>query len=193
MPRANRPIARLFIAAYPPHDAAWAMLAALSSLRDTGNEDNPPWRPTPIDMVHMTVLFLGPVPKGEIDAANESVARATSGLPALHLTPRQLITLPPERPPRVLAIETDNPAPLPELRSRLVRRLANQPRRRPSDRFVPHFTLARFTSQSKFRPLNLQVDLPPFRIDQIHLVRSVLRPDGAVHTTIASHPLAAED
>ena len=182
MPRGSSQL-RLFIAAYPPAEAVARMMAPLRAI------SLPKHRETPLEQVHLTILFIGPRPAKELDQITESVERAASGLDAFDLTPQSLTTLPKRGDARLIALETDAPATLIEIHRRLVTRLANDPRRHPSDRFLPHFTLLRFKPPVRFRLGEIEADAPPFRIDRICLMRSILRAEGAEHATVAEVPL----
>lgn len=182
---------RLFVAAYPPAAIARDMLAALAPL------DLPSGRDTPPEQLHLTLAFIGDTPVSELESVIESVRRSCSGLGRFTLTPRRLVTLPHRPPPRLVALETDAPATLLELVRRLTLRLARNPRQRPTDRFLPHFTLRRFDhapDRSRWdappAPLDLPAATPQFLIDRVHLMRSVLKPTGAEHREAAVFELA---
>jgi 2'-5' RNA ligase len=174
---------RLFVAAYPPVATARAALAAIGRL------DLAPHRPTPLEQIHLTLCFIGDIPARDLDAVRESVERSAAGLPAFTLTPRRLITLPHRGRPRLVALETDTQPTLLELVRRLAKRLARRVREEPTDRFLPHLTLCRFTHSADPRPLDEPVDLPAFTIERIALMRSVLLPAGAEHRTVMQTPL----
>jgi RNA 2',3'-cyclic 3'-phosphodiesterase len=168
---------RLFVAAYPPAESAIAV-AMINALQPLAL---PPHRPTPVEQVHLTVQFIGDTPSKNLDATIESVQRAASGLSAFQLTPRMLLTLPERGPARLVALETDLPAPLLELHRRLVTRLARSARDRHADRFRPHFTLCRFQSPVPGLRIEQAADISPFAIDRIVLMRSALSATGAQH------------
>lgn len=174
---------RLFVAAYPPPETASAALAALGRLGLA------PHRPTPAEQVHMTLCFIGDTPARDLDDVRESVERSAAGLPAFTLSPRRLITLPQRGRPRLVALETDTDPTLLELVRRLAKRLAKRVREKPADRFLPHMTLCRFAHTADPRRLESPIDLPPFAIDRIVLVRSVLLPAGAEHRPVTEAPL----
>jgi 2'-5' RNA ligase len=90
-----------------------------------------------------------------------------------------------------VALETDAPPVLLELHRRLASRLARSPRARPGDRFLPHLTLCRFGNAARAERIADPVDLAPFPIDRVSLMRSVLWRAGATHTVAASFPLDA--
>ncbi len=147
----------------------------------------PDHRRVPRDQIHLTLQFIGQRDDRELRAIVTSMERSAAGLGRIDLTPIRLIGLP-ERGSRVAAIETDAPPELVELHRRLAHRLARSTRRNASDRFLPHITLARLKSPQTIDPV--EVELPPFAIREIALVRSVLKPDGAEHTLAATVPLA---
>lgn len=175
---------RLFVAIYPPEDTARAMLRAMRKL------DPPAHRPTRLDQVHLTLQFIGDTPSRDLDAVSESVERSGAGIAPFMLTPWRLLSLPPRGRPRLIACETDAPAPLLELQRRLVTRLARKPRPNPGDRFVPHLTLCRFTRSARPHDVDHPVAIEPFPIDRVLLVRSILRPEGAEHAPVHEVSLA---
>lgn len=177
---------RLFVAVYPDADLAQRCAAAAQSLT------LPDHRPTPHEQIHLTLLFVGDVDARHLDEITESVHRSAAGLPAFTLTPQRLITLPERGPARLVALETDAPAPMLEFRSRLVRRLAHRTRARSNDRFRPHFTLARFNSPTAGVRVNEPIDLPPMSIAEVHLMASTLHPSGAVHRSLERIQFAAQ-
>ncbi|HZW08489.1 MAG TPA: RNA 2',3'-cyclic phosphodiesterase [Phycisphaerales bacterium] len=174
---------RLFVAAYPPAEHAEAMLAALRRLPLSRH------REVAAAHVHMTLQFIGERSARELDGVLESVERSCSGIGAFSLMPRELITLPERGAPRLVAAETDAPAGLLEVHSRLAHRLAREPRRNASDRFRPHLTLCRFARDERPPRVSAPLDLPPFAVDRVRLMRSILKADGAEHAEVAAFPL----
>ena len=116
----------------------------------------------------------------------ESVRRAAGGLSATELRPQRLIGLPRRGPTRLIAAETDAPPVLLELQRRLATRLAREVRRRPGDRFLPHLTLCRFRAPTRHPTIEVPLDLPPFPVAEVRLMRSTLHPDGARHHEVST-------
>ncbi len=179
---------RLFVAAYPPADLADDLARRVAAMID--RLGLPGSRPTPVEQIHLTVQFIGPTPKRRLAEALDSVRRATRGIRPFELEPAGLIRLPENGPAKLIALETDAPSSLLELHDRLARRFARRPRKRPSDRFLPHLTICRFTppvaeidSAALAEALR---DTPAFRVDRIDLMQSTLRPDGAEHRLVQS-------
>ncbi len=171
---------RLFIAAYPPIEKSNKLLCGLSILQ------LPEYRAVKAEQIHLTLQFIGDVPTKILDETIESVERSAAGLRAFDLTVKGLITLPARGPSRLIAAETDCPATLKELRSRLVTRLARSPRQKASDRFLPHLTLCRFRNPDKDVSMNSPLDVPAFAVEQIALMRSTLSNEGAKHHEVAA-------
>jgi 2'-5' RNA ligase len=174
---------RLFVAIYPPVEIARALLAALGRL------ELPDHRLVPVEQVHMTLQFIGDTPAPELDRTTETVRRSTGGVKGFDLEPRLLIKLPQRGPARLIAAEADGPAELMEIQRRLVTRLARSARRNPSNRFRPHLTLCRFRSPTAMARIDEPLDVEPFAVREIRLMRSTLRPQGAQHDEVASFPL----
>jgi 2'-5' RNA ligase len=172
-------VLRLFASIEPPHEAACAMLKALRALPAL-----PDLRETPPHQVHLTAQFIGDTRAADLDDVIESVNRSCAGLNAFDLAPRRLISLPHAPVARLIACETDAPPALLELHRRLAHRLAHNARERSGDRFLPHFTLARFRRPTHLEPIEADVSIPPFPVASVRLMRSILKPMGAEHVAI---------
>jgi 2'-5' RNA ligase len=181
------PSLRLFVAIYPPPERQREYLGAARALRPPPAPDH---RETPPEQVHLTLQFVGHVPERELPGILESVERSASGVPAFSMAPTRLISLPERGTPRLLAMEFDAPGPLLEVRRRLVKRLAREPRRENPERFLPHMTVLRYSGYTRARRIEEAVAVPAFEVREIVLVRSVLRPGGAVHSEVGRARLA---
>jgi 2'-5' RNA ligase len=170
----HQPSLRLFVALYPPAETVSSLLWALDNL-NLGSRGR-----VPDDQVHMTVQFIGDTPECGLAEVQESIERSASGISAFDLRSIRLMTLPEGPRPRLVAAETDAPAPLLELHRRLAQRLARNVRER--DRFRPHVTLQRFKSSAP--PVSLALESAAFGVTHILLMRSVLKPAGAEHAEV---------
>ncbi|MCL4742156.1 MAG: RNA 2',3'-cyclic phosphodiesterase [Phycisphaerales bacterium] len=169
---------RLFVAVYPPAETVRALRRAVNRLTLGVGRD------TPAEQVHLTLLFIGDRTPGELPAIAESVERSCAGFSAFPLTPRRLITLPERGPARLIAAETDAPAPLVEIQRRLAARLARNAR--DARRFRPHLTLVRFRPGDRPARVDEPVECEPFLVDRVALTRSVLTASGAEHRQVAA-------
>jgi 2'-5' RNA ligase len=173
---------RLFVAVYPPPERAEAMLEAARRIGERGGA--PAWRLTPLAQIHLTLQFIGDRREGELDETLESVRRSGAGIGGFVLTPRRMVTLPERPPTRLIAVETDAPAPLLELQRRLAARLARRARREAGDRFRPHLTVCRFRGDSASFVVDEAVEVGGFEVREIVVVASVLSAGGAEHRAI---------
>ncbi len=168
---------RLFVAVYPPMDAAGRMLARVDGAALPEGA-----RLTPVEQVHCTLVFIGETPVKRMDEVVESVDRAAAGFREFALTPARLVTLPLNKPARLLAMLTDAPAALVEIQKRLAQRLAKEEDRKRA--FLPHFTLARYDIQRAAASVDQELApgaIAPFAVGSVRLMSSHLGPAGVVH------------
>ena len=171
---------RLFVAILPPEPwARWALTFLEGIAPPPGG-----WRTTPTEQVHLTLQFIGDRRGTEMDRTLESVRRAASGIGPLTLQPTRLVALPRPGPARLIALETTAPPPLLELQHRLAARLARRPRSAPGDRFLPHFTLCRFVTESTVALPDLEIPDHSLEVGEIATIESVLHPAGAEHRVL---------
>lgn len=159
---------RVFIAAYPPREVIAHLQALAEALELPSHRLS--------EDVHLTIHFVGPVERRELDEVRETLSKSCAGIRPFDLMALRLIGLP-AHSPRLLAAELSLPPDLAELQRRLCRRLATKPSKKP---YLPHLTLRRWQSG----PLTLAAcDVEPmqFRVTEVYLMRSVLKPDGAEH------------
>jgi|SRR5215208_146391 len=165
---------RLFVALDLPAPAR----AALAAFR--ARADPALWRPVPDEALHVTLVFLGHRPAGDVERLAACV-RACAG-PAADLALGSGLLLPPRRA-RVLCAEVrDGSGALAALQGRLVRALAaadlHEPERRP---YRPHATVARLRAGAR-APRMTPRDGPErvgFEGESVTLYRSRLSPSGA--------------
>jgi 2'-5' RNA ligase len=166
-------VPRLFVAVYPPADVA-DRLAALPRPAESGVRWVPPgqW--------HLTVRFLGGADVDEVSARLDAVAPT---LPAASVTlgprisrlGRDVVCVPAQG---LDAIASGVAAATADL--------GDPPDPRP---FRGHLTLARLRQRAACGLAGAAFDAT-FVARELWLVRSETRPEGAVHTPIASYALA---
>lgn len=173
--------ARVFVALYPPAATTGALLAKLDE------HELPTHRATTHEQLHLTALFIGDVLERDLPRVRESVESAARGVAPFELAPLHLAPLPVDGPARLLAAICDMPSALGELHDRLVHRLATRKRR--TQPFLPHLTLCRFERPVELDLADSLLDVPPFRVETVHLMQSRIGPDGALHRGLARVPL----
>jgi 2'-5' RNA ligase len=168
---------RLFVAAYPPPEIT-AELTATATQHAPANA-----RLTPPDQIHLTLLFLGSVRTSDIDTVAESMDRAASGRGDCTLRITSVASLPESGEPRLLAALADADTNALEVQRRLASRLAILRPKASREKFAPHLTLARFQPATPRLARQLITPLV-WTLRSMRLMRSTLRPGGAVHSLV---------
>jgi RNA 2',3'-cyclic 3'-phosphodiesterase len=177
-----------------------SVLASLAEVIKRLRADLPPasvrWvRP---EAIHLTVRFYGATPPERLSALQASLFKAASGLDAIELELDRLGVFPNAVAPRVIwvglkgmleALETLNS----QLETQ-ARAVGFRAEIRP---FTPHLTLGRVNrlrapDKQKLSQLIKETALNavgPFTLDHVSLIKSELKPTGAVYTRLLSAPL----
>lgn len=185
---------RLFIAAALPRDARERLARLIAELRGAA----PELRWAAPDNIHLTLRFLGDVPRAATPAVEAAMAAAAGGGAPFALRFGGLGTFG-GRHPRVLQVGADAPELL-RLAERLDAALAAgagfEPREGP---FRPHVTLARVPRRAQRgagAPLRAMIaGTPPLGVEcaigRLDLVHSMPAPNGPAYRVIASARLGA--
>ena len=148
---------------------------------------------------HLTLKFLGEIEAAQVPLIEAAMASAADGIGRFSLRLGSLGAFPNPRRPRVLWVAVEGGADsLGRLQSRLEQALAPIGFKPEGRSFHPHLTLARIkrplepgalsTLQSALQVENL-AGTPAFEVENVKLIRSELRPTGAVYTTLHITPL----
>jgi 2'-5' RNA ligase len=182
-------LARAFLAVGPSPPVLDALAARLEPLAAAG----PGLRWAPRGQWHLTLQFLGTV--GDAEALGDAVGSAVAALPPFTSRLAGAGAFPSARRAAVLWVGVDDPAPLATLAGAVQRataELGHQPEERP---YHPHLTVARAARPRSVAPLVEALEAPAigpaWTVDEVALVASDTRPDGAVHTVWARRPLGA--
>ena len=150
--------------------------------------------------IHLTLKFLGEVPAERIQAITQAVERACTGVVPFTITAGGLGCFPNLRRPRVVWVGVDEPTGnLSRLQQAVEAQLEALGYPREGRAFHPHLTLGRVqrrAASSEVRELGEKIaaitlgELGQMRVSEVHVMRSDLRPDGAVYTALAVVPLA---
>lgn len=153
------------------------------------------------DSLHVTLQFLGDVPAEKIASIVEALRHACTGIPAFSFDLVGLGVFPDPRRPRVVWVGVHEPqgvlATLHQRVGQVLSPLGFPPEERA---FTPHLTIGRATrhaSPAHLRVVGEQVTqmdvglIETVPVEHIVLMKSDLRPEGAVYTPQAILPLAA--
>ena len=179
------------------------ILKRLGELRARLQDDVPPGlvRWVKPDGIHLTLKFLGEVPASQVDAISEAMRAACAPHAPFSFAIGGLGCFPNPRRPRVVWVGVDEPSgALASLQGDVVRamkRLDFAPERRA---FSPHLTLGRIKKRSPdaLQALGGYISRSAVRVGRqqvtaVSLIRSDLRPSGAVYTELASALLAEQE
>jgi len=138
--------------------------------------------------IHLTLKFLGEVPRSRVDSIGAGVARAASVTAPFEIEVRGTGCFPSLRSPRVLWVGLGKvPDALGRLQTALESELEREGFPRDPKNFAPHLTIGRLRSQTKARPLvealkSMDFGAINFRASEICVMRSDLKPTGAAYT-----------
>jgi 2'-5' RNA ligase len=191
---------RLFVAVELPPEVRDALSALQQELRPRGGPGVRWVRP---EGIHLTLKFLGGVPRQQVPLVEEALGRAASGQTAFGLSLGMPGFFPSPRRPRVLWVGIEGEV---EQLTALARRVEEEmsalgfpAEERP---FAPHLTLARLGE--KLAPAQREdfgraaQSAPwhpghPFSVDGVSLMRSQLSPQGAIYSCLHTAPLTPQE
>ncbi len=141
--------------------------------------------------IHLTLKFLGAVGSDDIDAIGAAMTEAVQPLAPFFLLSRGVGVFPGIKRPRVFWTGIDGDvASLVELQKTLDGRLHAIGYRKDARPFVGHLTIGRVKGRLHTGKLENAIQkfegfrTEAFSVDTIHLIRSDLKPTGAVYTPL---------
>lgn len=147
------------------------------------------------ESIHVTLKFIGHVEETELPAIKECLAKVKLGAP-IEIAFGNFGFFPNERRPHVFWLGIEAGPDLAALAASISSALEPIGIPREERAFRPHLTLARFKTEKglpKLREMVAPLAHQGFGntvASQFHLYESVLNPDGAVHTKLASYRFA---
>lgn len=152
------------------------------------------------DNIHLTIVFLGDVQERDISAIGREAGKVCGGFHPFEIHLKGLGLFPDRRRPRVLWLGYDGDIErMTSLRDVLQERLSAFEIKEEKRPFKPHLTLGRFRNPGKSDPglddtLNRHGDFssPSFRVNELVLFKSELRPQGPEYTRLDSWPMSVE-
>jgi RNA 2',3'-cyclic 3'-phosphodiesterase len=147
-------------------------------------------RLVPIEQLHLTLRFLGDIPRDSVAALGKALEHAAAVCPQVDVALEGIGTFPERGHPRVLWLGLALPEPIFALQAACeaaAQQIGLAPEPRP---FRPHLTLGRWRSPAP-RPALPPVTLGTTRLSRIVLYESQLGPGGATHTPLGSFALGS--
>lgn len=189
----SRELWRVFCAVEIPHGTRQRVLGHITKLRASAPEVRASWSREV--NIHLTLKFLGEIPKDKVTNFQTAISRAASGIVPFPILIAKAGVFPQRRDPRVLWIGvTDSEGQLSDLHSRLETECDQKGFPRDARKFHPHLTLARLRNQRGARQLaqiheGLSFAPEEITVTELLLIRSELSSKGSNYTTISKHPL----
>ena len=146
---------------------------------------------------HLTLKFLGEIPRSRVESLSLAAGRAVEGLPSFKLVVEKTGAFPNNNPPRVLWIGVSDPSgELSKLYERLEEECARESFPRDERPFHPHLTLARLRKAQGARLLASAHKAMPFGpiemiVSELLVIRSELGSAGSKYAVISRHSLGA--
>lgn len=177
---------RTFIAIEIPSDIKQEMAKVQEQLRHGAAVDAGWTRP---EGIHLTLKFLAEVPEAKIPDIMNALTRAASGTKAFRLELAGVGTFPNPRSARVvwIGVEGDTDQ-LEKLQVLVEEAMVGLRFERENRKFTPHLTLGRIkfirAREAWLKALEeiKDIRLPAFEVKAISLMKSELKPTGAVYT-----------
>jgi RNA 2',3'-cyclic 3'-phosphodiesterase len=190
---------RLFVAVELPPAVCEALSVLQKRLKDFDRDRAVRW--VSIDSIHLTLKFLGDTPAARLPEMDAALREAVAGHPPFDLTVEGAGCFPNLRKPRVawagVGGDLDALHALRDAVERLIAPLGYPTEDRP---FSPHLTLGRArqdTSRIALSSLGEKIGqtkigrLAGWHVEGVSLMRSDLKPSGAVYTQVAYAALGA--
>jgi RNA 2',3'-cyclic 3'-phosphodiesterase len=193
---AEREQFRLFIAVTLPEEVKAKIEAAQAELRRALPGPSVRW--TRREQFHLTLKFLGDVDVARVQPLEEAIRAACRGFSALPLRAERVGFFPDLRYPRVVWAGVDDQAgQLPRLQQAVDAATRDFTTEQKEERFTGHITLARIKAIKRPEAEALgQVAASlaerlfgQWTAGEVELMRSVLSPQGAHHTSLAATAL----
>ena len=151
--------------------------------------------------IHLTLRFLGDIAEERVEALGAMLRDAAAGLKPFALDARGIGAFPNPRAPRVIWLglqgTPESMASLRLMHARIEDGVAGLDFSRESREFTAHLTLARVRNRqsgaalAKVLEANQDRAVGSFLAASVGLIKSELRPSGAVYTTLVEVPFGA--
>jgi 2'-5' RNA ligase len=150
----------------------------------------------PAENLHLTLKFLGEVEEAGVDKIRGMLPVVCGKYGSFDITFRGTGVFPNPNRPRVVWIGIDVPGPLADLAREIDEAMSRLGFEREHRAFTPHLTIGRVKDDVGVQPAmkalhNFRETLfGSIMVKEIYLMRSTLKPSGAVYTELAGFPLS---
>jgi 2'-5' RNA ligase len=192
------PCLRLFVAFRVPADVRSSLAKVQQRLKGLMRRSRVRW--TPIEQIHLTLLFLGSVPVTRIEAVLAGLQEACEPFASVGLRIRGLGSFPNVRRPRVLwAGVAGDVVSLFRVQSAIAATLGQYAEETEEKAYSAHLTLGRFKAvvppERRLLETTIQAEegssFGEWEASEVELIQSELSPSGARHATLRSVALGS--
>jgi 2'-5' RNA ligase len=183
----------MFCAIELPHALRERAAAHVATLRSEARGARISWARA--ENLHLTLKFLGEIPKTRVAALSEAASRAGLKSQSFNLTIEGAGSFPTRGLPRVLWLGVvDSTGALSQLQKYLEEECSIEGFARDERTFSPHLTIARIRAAQGARTIAtshqaLGFEAIEFPVEEIVVMRSELGPQGSRYTAISRHGL----
>ena len=170
---------RLFIAALLPQEIQRQLSLYISTLKQA--VDGVKWEKP--EKLHVTLKFLGDVEQNRIKEISSLLFRATQNCASFQLSTTLFGTFPNLRNPKVLYAGLSQDKMMANFQSSIEVGLSELGFESDNRKFMPHVTLGRVKKRIVLHNIPI-LEKKKFNITEIGLIRSELRPEGSVYTSV---------
>jgi 2'-5' RNA ligase len=147
--------------------------------------------------VHLTLKFLGEVEEQKIQMIAGACRTAAGGVEPFEITVEGVGAFPSRKKPRVIWVGVTRSAPLKTLHGRLEEEFKTIGFPQEKRSWSPHLTIGRVKVNWNLEALENRLSGARFSphsvsVDRLHVVKSDLRPDGPLYTTLEEIHLEAD-
>lgn len=182
---------RSFIAIELPDEVKFTLDGIQQSLKKSGADIR--WVKT--DNIHLTLKFLGDIEEKSVTAIIHALKGACKNHKIFRVEILGIGTFPAKRSPRVLWAGINGTGELVKLQAEIDDAMASQGFDPEKRAFSPHLTIGRFRSSRGRDSLLEKTEMIKhesfglFDVRSIYLIKSDLKPSGAVYSRLAEFPL----
>jgi len=152
----------------------------------------------PPENIHLTLKFLGTTPDSLVGKIREALLPLVSSYEPFYITIQSTGVFPSSKYPRIIWIGIIDSDTLIEVRNGIESAMSLLGFQREDKKFHPHLTVGRVRGQKGMISLMQELDhshdkqFGHFRVDQVKLMKSELKPKGAEYNCLHAIPLGIE-
>jgi len=144
------------------------------------------------ETMHVTIKFLGDIEDADIEKISRTLQEAAKHATEFDITAKGIGAFPSPKSPRVVWVGIDGSGALKSLHAAIDKGLAQLAIPKNDKPFSPHLTLCRVREKAAGKGIREAIEKPDvkfeaaWKVTEITLFKSALKPDGALHTPLST-------